>query len=82
MSIWNDTDADVLKNSRNTLASTIYYAVKESTTSEQRAQMTAVDNGSQNASDIISKLTLTLNHTLQAVFTRSWLKHLHTEGLD
>lgn len=50
MSIYDDIDADVLKNYQEySLANIIYYSLKESTTSEQSARMTAMDNASKNA---------------------------------
>uniref|UniRef100_A0A2K6QPR5 F-ATPase gamma subunit n=1 Tax=Rhinopithecus roxellana TaxID=61622 RepID=A0A2K6QPR5_RHIRO len=71
MSIYNDVDADVLQNYQEyNLANSIYYSLKESTTSEQSARMTAMDNTSKNASEIIDKLTLTFNCTRQAVITK------------
>ncbi|ELW64915.1 ATP synthase subunit gamma, mitochondrial [Tupaia chinensis] len=51
-------------------ANTIYYPLKDSTTSKQSARMTAMDNASKNASEMIDKLTLTFNHTHQAVITK------------
>uniref|UniRef100_A0A2K5HNI1 F-ATPase gamma subunit n=1 Tax=Colobus angolensis palliatus TaxID=336983 RepID=A0A2K5HNI1_COLAP len=71
MSIYDDVDADVLQNYQEyNLANSIYYSLKESTTSEQSARMTAMDNTSKNASEIIDKLTLTFNCTRQAVITK------------
>ena len=71
MSIYDDIDADVLQNYQEyNLANLIYYSLKESTTSEQSARMTAMDNTSKNASDMIDKLTLTFNHTRQDVITK------------
>lgn len=50
MSIYDDIDADVLQNYQEyNLANIIYYSLKESTTSEQSARMTAMDNASKNA---------------------------------
>lgn len=50
MSIYDDIDADVLQNYQEySLANIIYYSLKESTTSEQSARMTAMDNASKNA---------------------------------
>lgn len=50
MSIYDDIDADVLRNYQEySLANIIYYSLKESTTSEQSARMTAMDNASKNA---------------------------------
>uniref|UniRef100_A0A2K6AEQ3 ATP synthase F(1) complex subunit gamma, mitochondrial n=1 Tax=Mandrillus leucophaeus TaxID=9568 RepID=A0A2K6AEQ3_MANLE len=70
MSIY-DVDADVLQNYQEyNLANSIYYSLKGSTTSEQSARMTAMDNTSKNASEIIDELTLTFNCTHQAVITK------------
>ncbi|CAH6776981.1 Atp5f1c [Phodopus roborovskii] len=75
MSIYDDIDADVLQNYQEySLANIIYYSLKESTTSEQSARMTAMDNASKNASDMIDKLTLTFNRTRQAVITKELIE--------
>ncbi|XP_032707902.1 LOW QUALITY PROTEIN: ATP synthase subunit gamma, mitochondrial-like [Lontra canadensis] len=75
MSIYDDVDADVLKNYQEyNLANIIYYLLKESTTSEQSARMTAMDNASKNASEMIDKLTLTFNRTRQAVITKELIE--------
>uniref|UniRef100_A0A2I3HYZ2 ATP synthase subunit gamma n=1 Tax=Nomascus leucogenys TaxID=61853 RepID=A0A2I3HYZ2_NOMLE len=67
MSIYYNIDADVLQNYQEySLANSIYYSLKESTTSEQSARMTAMDNTSKNASEMIDRLTLTFNCTHQA----------------
>lgn len=50
MGIYDDIDADVLRNYQEfALVNIIYYGLKESTTSEQSARMTAMDNASKNA---------------------------------
>lgn len=50
ITIYDDIDADVLRNYQEfTLANIIFYSLKESTTSEQSARMTAMDNASKNA---------------------------------
>ncbi|XP_036616017.1 ATP synthase subunit gamma, mitochondrial isoform X3 [Trichosurus vulpecula] len=75
MSIYDDIDADVLQNYQEySLANIIYYTLKESTTSEQSARMTAMDNASKNASEMIDKLTLTFNRTRQAVITKELIE--------
>ncbi|CAM4566745.1 hypothetical protein PO909_029184 [Leuciscus waleckii] len=75
MGIYDDIDADVLRNYQEfSLVNIIYYGMKESTTSEQSARMTAMDNASKNASDIIEKLTLTFNRTRQAVITKELIE--------
>uniref|UniRef100_A0A2K5D300 F-ATPase gamma subunit n=1 Tax=Aotus nancymaae TaxID=37293 RepID=A0A2K5D300_AOTNA len=71
MSIYDDVDADVLQNYQEyNLANIIYYSLKESTTSEQSARMTTMDNASKNVSEMTDKLTLTFNCTHQAVITK------------
>lgn len=50
MSIYDDIDADVLRNYQEfALVNVIYFGLKESTTSEQSARMTAMDSASKNA---------------------------------
>ncbi|XP_067915611.1 ATP synthase subunit gamma, mitochondrial isoform X2 [Heterodontus francisci] len=75
ISVYDDIDADVLRNYQEfTLANIIYFSLKESTTSEQSARMTAMDSASKNASEIIGKLTLTYNRTRQAVITKELIE--------
>ncbi|KAG7454638.1 hypothetical protein MATL_G00261790 [Megalops atlanticus] len=75
MSIYDDIDADVLRNYQEfALVNIIYYSMKESTTSEQSARMTAMDSASKNASEMIDKLTLTFNRTRQAVITKELIE--------
>ncbi|XP_051544875.1 ATP synthase subunit gamma, mitochondrial isoform X2 [Myxocyprinus asiaticus] len=75
MGIYDDIDADVLRNYQEfSLVNLIYYGLKESTTSEQSARMTAMDGASKNASEIIEKLTLTFNRTRQAVITKELIE--------
>ena len=53
MGIYDDIDADVLRNYQEfALVNILYYAMKESTTSEQSARMTAMDSASKNACKI------------------------------
>ncbi|XP_068132158.1 ATP synthase subunit gamma, mitochondrial isoform X2 [Hyperolius riggenbachi] len=75
ISVYDDIDADVLRNYQEfALVNVIYYTLKESTTSEQSARMTAMDNASKNASEMIDKLTLTFNRTRQAVITKELIE--------
>ncbi|XP_070610547.1 ATP synthase subunit gamma, mitochondrial isoform X3 [Erythrolamprus reginae] len=75
LTIYDDIDADVLRNYQEfVLANIIYYSMKESTTSEQSARMTAMDNASKNASEMIDKLTLRFNRTRQAVITKELIE--------
>ncbi|XP_026882619.1 ATP synthase subunit gamma, mitochondrial isoform X3 [Electrophorus electricus] len=75
MGVYDDIDADVLRNYQEfTLVNIIYYSLKESTTSEQSARMTAMDSASKNASEMIDKLTLTFNRTRQAVITKELIE--------
>jgi len=67
---YDDVDADILRNYHEfSLANNIFYAMKEQACSEQSARMTAMDNASKNAGEMIDKLTLTFNRTRQAVIT-------------
>ncbi|XP_030576520.1 ATP synthase F(1) complex subunit gamma, mitochondrial isoform X1 [Archocentrus centrarchus] len=75
MGSYDDIDADVLRNYQEfTLVNVIYLALRESSTSEQSARMTAMDNASKNASEMIDKLTLTFNRTRQAVITKELIE--------
>ncbi|MEQ2313954.1 ATP synthase subunit gamma, mitochondrial [Ameca splendens] len=75
MGIYDDIDADVLRNYQEfALVNVIYLALKESSTSEQSARMTAMDSASKNASEMIDKLTLTFNRTRQAVITKELIE--------
>lgn len=47
----------------------IYHALLESVASEHASRMTAMDAASSNASDMIDKLTLTMNRARQAAIT-------------
>ncbi|XP_040199284.1 ATP synthase subunit gamma, mitochondrial isoform X2 [Rana temporaria] len=75
ITVYDDIDADVLRNYQEfNLVNIIYYSMKESTTSEQSARMTSMDNASKNASEIIDKLTLTYNRTRQSVITKELIE--------
>ncbi|WP_207455149.1 F0F1 ATP synthase subunit gamma [Azospirillum sp. SYSU D00513] len=52
----------------------IYRALLESAASEQGARMTAMDNATRNAGDMISKLTITYNRTRQAYITKELIE--------
>lgn len=50
MGIYDDIDAEVLRNYQEfALVNIIYLALRESSTSEQSARMTAMDSASKNA---------------------------------
>jgi F-type H+-transporting ATPase subunit gamma len=52
----------------------IFKALSESAASEQGARMSAMDNASRNASDMIDKLTLFYNRSRQAVITKELIE--------
>lgn len=75
LSSYDSLDDDVLQSyTEYSLAQMIYYAMKESATSEQSSRMTAMDGASKNAGDMIDKLTLQFNRTRQAVITRELIE--------
>jgi F-type H+-transporting ATPase subunit gamma len=47
----------------------IYLALLENAASEQGARMTAMDNATRNAGEMIDRLTLNYNRTRQAAIT-------------
>ncbi|GGB31711.1 ATP synthase gamma chain [Tistrella bauzanensis] len=52
----------------------IFKGLLENAASEQGARMTAMDNATRNAGDMIGKLTLEYNRTRQAVITRELIE--------
>jgi len=56
------------------LAIKIYRALLESVASEHGARMSAMENATNNASDMIGKLTLLYNRTRQAVITKELME--------
>ena len=71
-----DQDAEkILKNIIPTyIAVKIFYALLESASSEQASRMTAMDNATQAAGDMIKSLSLTYNRTRQASITRELIE--------
>lgn len=75
LSVYDSLDADVIQNYLEfSLASMLFYAMKEGACSEQSSRMTAMDNASKNAGEMIDKLTLTFNRTRQSVITRELIE--------
>ncbi|MGB0670148.1 MAG: F0F1 ATP synthase subunit gamma [Rhodospirillales bacterium] len=68
-------EADILEEllPRN-LAIQIFQAMLESSASEHGARMTAMDNATRNAGDMIDRLTLTYNRTRQAAITKELIE--------
>jgi F-type H+-transporting ATPase subunit gamma len=56
------------------LAIKFYRALLESVASEHGARMSAMENATSNASDMIGRLTLTYNRTRQAVITKELME--------
>ncbi len=56
------------------LAVQIFKALLENNASEHGARMTAMDNATRNAGDMIDRLTLTYNRTRQAVITKELIE--------
>ncbi|XXF77634.1 ATP synthase F1 subunit gamma [Myxococcaceae bacterium GXIMD 01537] len=52
----------------------LYRALLESVASEQGARMSAMENATSNASDMIAQLSLTYNRTRQAVITKELME--------
>lgn len=51
-----------------------YYSILESSAGEHAARMTAMDNATRNASDMIKNLTLTYNRLRQAAITKELIE--------
>jgi F-type H+-transporting ATPase subunit gamma len=58
----------------NNLAVQVYAALLENAASEQGARMTAMDNATRNAGDMIDRLTMNYNRTRQAVITKELIE--------
>jgi len=56
------------------LAVQIYTALLENAASEQGARMTAMDNATRNAGEMIDRLTLNYNRTRQAAITKELMR--------
>ncbi len=56
------------------IAVQIYHSMLESSASEHGARMTAMDNATRNAGEMIKKLTLVYNRTRQAVITKELIE--------
>ncbi|CAF1170403.1 unnamed protein product [Rotaria sordida] len=68
--VYDLIDDDVLCSFQEfNLAFVLYYAMKENAISEQSSRMTAMDNTTKNARELINKLTTYYNRTRQAVIT-------------
>ena len=52
----------------------IFMALLENAASEQAARMTAMDNATRNAGDMINKLTINYNRTRQAAITKELIE--------
>jgi F-type H+-transporting ATPase subunit gamma len=75
LAVYDSLDSDVIQSYMEfSLASMLFYAMKEGACSEQSSRMTAMDNASKNAGEMIDKLTLTFNRTRQAVITRELIE--------
>lgn len=73
--VYDSLDAEVLQDYLEySLASLIFYTMKENACSEQSSRMSAMDNASKNAGEMIDKLRLTFNRTRQAVITRELIE--------
>ena len=56
------------------IATQIFRALLENAASEQGARMTAMDNATRNAGDMINKLTLSYNRSRQAMITKELIE--------
>lgn len=77
MAAYDDIEEDQLESYAEwTLAALIYYALKQSAASEQSSRMTAMDNATKNAAEMIRKLSLLYNRTRQSVITKELIEIL------
>lgn len=69
-----DEDAILTALLPRNLSVQIYKALLENSASEQGARMTAMDNATRNAGDMINRLTLTYNRSRQAQITKELIE--------
>jgi len=70
LSLYDSVDEDVLKSYREfSIASLLYFAMKEGACTEQSQRMSAMDSATKNAGEMIGSLTLKYNRQRQAVIT-------------
>lgn len=75
LDVYDSLDEDVIQSYLEfSLASLLFYTMKEGACSEQSSRMTAMDNASKNAGEMIEKLSLLFNRTRQAVITRELIE--------
>jgi len=68
-------DETVIENAvKSYINASLLKAFKESETSEHAARMTAMDNATKNAEDLIHRLTLTYNKARQAAITKELIE--------
>ena len=72
---YEPSEAVILKELLNkNIATQLFSAQMESTASELAARMTAMDNATRNAGDLIDRLTLQYNRTRQAFITKELIE--------
>ena len=69
-----EEDAILVELLPHNLSTQIFRALLESNASEQGARMTAMDNATRNAGDMIDSLTLVYNRTRQAQITKELIE--------
>ncbi len=69
-----DEDEILVELLPHNLSTQIFRALLESNASEQGARMTAMDNATRNAGDMIDRLTLQYNRTRQAFITKELIE--------
>jgi len=73
--LYDSLDAETIRCYQEfQLTSMVFFALKENSTSELSSRMSAMDNASKNAGEMIGKLTLYYNRTRQAVITRELIE--------
>lgn len=70
LDVYDELDTETLRSYQEfTLASTIFAALLDAQAAEQSSRMSAMENATKNASEMIDKLTLKFNRSRQAVIT-------------
>lgn len=75
IALYDSVDDDIMQSYQEFgMTSLIYFALKESAASEQSSRMTAMENSTKNAGEMIQSLQLQFNRTRQNVITRELIE--------
>ena len=72
--IWTDEDEILEDLLPKNISTQVFKALLENAASEQGSRMTAMDNATRNAGDLVDKLTINYNRSRQASITKELIE--------